>query len=209
METLIEGGVIEKRIDEQIVYNELEKKENAIWSLLLASGYLRVVKLRHDRDFRKVFYTLKFTNKEVQIMFESMIEEWFDNGSDLASDFIEAMLAGDIYAMTRQSARFYHGFVLGLMVDKRDDYIIKSNRESGFGRYDVMMTPRDIRDSGMPALILEFKVVNHSIEKSLEQMVKSALRQIEGKKYDMELLKAGVKKENIRHYGFAFEGKKY
>ncbi len=231
METLIEGGVIEKRIDEQIVYNELEKKENAIWSLLLASGYLRVVKLRYDRDFRKVFYTLKLTNKEVQIMFESMIEEWFDNGNDLSSDFIQAMLAGDIYAMNsymndialdtfssfdvagREESRirpenFYHGFVLGLMVDKRDDYIIKSNKESGFGRYDVMMIPRDIRDSGMPALILEFKVVNHSIEKSLEQTVKSALRQIEEKKYDMELLKVGVKKENIRHYGFAFEGKK-
>ena len=103
---------------------------------------------------------------------------------------------------------FYHGFVLGLMVDKRDDYIIKSNKESGFGLYDVMMIPRDTENSNLPGLILEFKVINHSMEKSLEETVKYALQQIEEKKYDTELLKARVKKENIRHYGFAFEGKK-
>ena len=231
MEILIEGGVIEKRIDEQIVYNQLEKRENAVWSLLLASGYLRVVKIRYEGDFRKRYYTLKLTNKEVEQMFEIMIEEWFDNGSNMTGDFIEAMLAGDLYAMNsymndialdtfssfdvagKEESRirpenFYHGFVLGLMVDKRDDYIIKSNKESGFGRYDVMMIPRDTENSNLPGLILEFKVINHSIEKSLEETVKSALQQIEEKKYDTELLKAGVKKENIRHYGFAFEGKK-
>ena len=231
MEILIEGGVIEKRIDEQIVYNQLEKRENAVWSLLLASGYLRVVKIRYEGDFRKRYYTLKLTNKEVEQMFEIMIEEWFDNGSNMADDFIEAMLVGDLYAMNsymndialdtfssfdvagKEESRirpenFYHGFVLGLMVDKRDDYIIKSNKESGFGRYDVMMIPRDTENSSLPGLILEFKVINYSIEKSLEETVKSALQQIEEKKYDTELLKAGVKKENIRHYGFAFEGKK-
>ena len=231
MEILIEGGVIEKRIDEQIFYNQLEKLENAVWSLLLASGYLRVVKIRYEGDFRKRYYTLKLTNKEVEQMFEIMIEEWFDNGSNMADDFIEAMLVGDLYAMNsymndialdtfssfdvagKEESRirpenFYHGFVLGLMVDKRDDYIIKSNKESGFGRYDVMMIPRDTENSSLPGLILEFKVINYSIEKSLEETVKSALQQIEEKKYDTELLKAGVKKENIRHYGFAFEGKK-
>ena len=231
MEILIEGVVIEKRIDEQIVYNQLEKRENAVWSLLLASGYLRVVKIRYEGDFRKRYYTLKLTNKEVEQMFEIMIEEWFDNGPNMADDFIEAMLVGDLYAMNsymndialdtfssfdvagKEESRirpenFYHGFVLGLMVDKRDDYIIKSNKESGFGRYDVMMIPRDTENSSLPGLILEFKVINHSIEKSLEETVKSALQQIEEKKYDTELLKAGVKKENIRHYGFAFEGKK-
>ena len=213
MEILIEGGVIEKRIDEQIVYNQLEKRENAVWSLLLASGYLRVVKIRYEGDFRKRYYTLKLTNKEVEQMFEIMIEEWFDNGSNMADDFIEAMLVGDLYAMNsymndialdtfssfdvagKEESRirpenFYHGFVLGLMVDKRDDYIIKSNKESGFGRYDVMMIPRDTENSSLPGLILEFKVINYSIEKSLEETVKSALQQIEEKKYDTELLKA-------------------
>ena len=231
MEILLEGGVIEKRIDEQIVYNQIDKKENAIWSLLLASGYLCVVKLRVEGELRKKIYTLKITNKEVQMMFESMIEEWFDNGNDSNENFIEAMLVGDLYAMNsymndialdtfssfdvagREESRirpenFYHGFVLGLMVDKRDDYIIKSNKESGFGRYDVIMVPKNIENSKLPALILEFKVINSSIEKSLEETVQAALKQIKEKKYDTELLKAGVKKERIRHYGFAFEGKR-
>ena len=231
MEILLGGGVIEKRIDEQIVYNQLDKKENAIWSLLLASGYLCVVKLRFEGELRKKIYTLKITNKEVQMMFESMIEEWFDNGNDSNENFIEAMIVGDLYAMNsymndialdtfssfdvagREESRirpenFYHGFVLGLMVDKRDDYIIKSNKESGFGRYDVIMVPKNIENSKLPALILEFKVINSSIEKSLEETVQAALKQIKEKKYDTELLKAGVKKERIRHYGFAFEGKK-
>ena len=231
MEILLEGGVIEKRIDEQIVYNQIDKKENAIWSLLLASGYLCVVKLRVEGELRKKNYTLKITNKEVQMMFESMIEEWFDNGNDSNENFIEAMLVGDLYAMNsymndialdtfssfdvagREESRirpenFYHGFVLGLMVDKRDDYIIKSNKESGFGRYDVIMVPKNIENSKLPALILEFKVINSSIEKSLEETVQAALKQIKEKKYDTELLKAGVKKERIRHYGFAFEGKR-
>ena len=165
------------------------------------------------------------------MMFESMIEEWFDNGNDSNENFIEAMLVGDLYAMNsyindialdtfssfdvagREESRirpenFYHGFVLGLMVDKRDDYIIKSNKESGFGRYDVIMVPKNIENSKLPALILEFKVINSSIEKSLEETVQAALKQIKEKKYDTELLKAGVKKERIRHYGFAFEGKR-
>ena len=94
------------------------------------------------------------------------------------------------------------------MVDKRDDHIIKSNKESGFGRYDVIMVPKNIENSKLPALILEFKVINSSIEKSLEETVQAALKQIKEKKYDTELLKAGVKKERIRHYGFAFEGKR-
>ena len=100
------------------------------------------------------------------------------------------------------------GFVLGLMVEKRDDYIIKSNKESGFGRYDVMMIPRNVKTGNLPAMILEFKVMNSNKEKTLEETVSSALAQIEEKKYDTELINAGVKKENIRHYGFAFEGKK-
>ena len=139
------------------------------------------------------------------MMFESMIEEWFDNGNDSNENFIEAMLVGDLYAMNsymndialatfsnfdagkhvagREESRirpenFYHGFVLGLMVDKRDDYIIKSNKESGFGRYDVIMVPKNIENSKLPALILEFKVINSSIEKSLEETVQAALKQI-------------------------------
>ena len=161
------------------------------------------------------------------MMFESMIEEWFDNGNDSNENFIEAMLVGDLYAMNSymndialatfsnfdagkhasersQPERFYHGFVLGLLVEVRDLYEVRSNRESGYGRYDVILIPRNLdRD----AMILEFKV-KETEEKTLQETVQKALAQIEIKKYDAELKERGIPKERIRHYGFAFEGKK-
>ena len=104
-----------------------------------------------------------------------------------------------------ESERFYHGFVLGLMVELEDKYRITSNRESGFGRYDVMLEPMN-QDN--PAIIIEFKVRDSKKEKSLEDTAKRALEQIEEKKYDEELFARGSAKERIRHYGFAFCGKK-
>ena len=232
MEILIAGGIIEKNIDEQIVYNQLEQNENAIWSLLLASGYLKVVivHIYMSTDVKQV-YELAITNLETEVMFRNMVKEWFAYVDTEKNNFVKALISGDIDAMNsymkdialdtfssfdvagREESRvrpenFYHGFVLGLMVDKADDYIVKSNKESGFGRYDVMMIPKDSKAGGLPAMILEFKVMNRSKEKSLEDTVKAALKQIDERRYDTELLNAGVKKENIRHYGFAFEGKK-
>ncbi|MFR2011603.1 MAG: AAA family ATPase [Christensenellales bacterium] len=232
MEKLIDGKTIEKKIDEQIIYNQLEKNENSIWSLLLASGYLKAVSIDvYISDEIVEIYKLAITNNETKSMFRAMIKEWFSDVYSEKKDFLKALTLGDVDAMNqymndialetfssfdvagRENSRvrpenFYHGFVLGLMVEKRDDYIIKSNKESGFGRYDVMMIPRNVKTGNLPAMILEFKVMNSNKEKTLEETVSSALAQIEEKKYDTELINAGVKKENIRHYGFAFEGKK-
>ena len=232
MEKLIDGKTIEKKIDEQIIYNQLEKNENSIWSLLLASGYLKAVSIDvYISDEIVEIYKLAITNNETKSMFRAMIKEWFSEVYSEKKDFLKALILGDVDAMNqymndialetfssfdvagRENSRvrpenFYHGFVLGLMVEKRDDYIIKSNKESGFGRYDVMMIPRNVKTGNLPAMILEFKVMNSNKEKTLEETVSSALAQIEEKKYDTELINAGVKKENIRHYVFAFEGKK-
>ena len=103
-----------------------------------------------------------------------------------------------------QPERFYHGFVLGLMVDLTDRYVVTSNQESGFGRYDVMLEPKDKDDD---AMILEFKVFNPRREASLEDTVQSALAQIEEKQYETALTARGIPSEHIRRYGFAFEGK--
>ena len=100
--------------------------------------------------------------------------------------------------------RFYHGFVLGLLVDLRGRYEVLSNRESGFGRYDVMLSPLHKTDD---AIILEFKVFNPKKEKTLEETAQNALQQIADKQYEQTLLDQGIDKASIRKYGFAFCGK--
>ena len=229
-EKLLRGENIICTIDEQIVYNQLDSNEGAIWSLLLASGYLKVISYETEDAVMSgsiPVYELKLTNLEVKRMFEYMIHYWFEETGGSYNDFVEAMLLGDKKAMNvymnrvaLQSfsyfdtangpsldapERFYHGFVLGLIVDLSKDYVITSNRESGFGRYDVVIEPKDIEKD---AIILEFKVHDEEDEKTLEDTVKAALDQIEEKNYAAGLIAKGFKEENIRKYGFAFKGKK-
>lgn len=223
MEHLLEGETIEASIDEEIVFNQLDDSNSAIWSLLLASGYLRVEDISEDEDN---LYNLALTNFEVQNMFRSMIRDWFDRPSAKYNEFVKALLAGDLVYMNRfmnqmtdsvfsffdtggkpsrqEPERFYHGFVLGLIADSQIAYRITSNRESGFGRYDVMMEPQNKND---PAYIFEFKVYDPEREKTLEDTVAAALRQIKEKNYDAMLAANGIPREHIVHYGFAFEGK--
>ena len=260
MAVLISGGVIEKKIDEQIVFDQLDKNEDAIWSLLLASGYLCIESYKEVGRLKRKIYGLKLTNLEVERMFEVMIEQWFGKEKFNYNGFVKSLLNGDIesmneymnrvtrgvisyfdtgktpsdeeperlascydcrgvangsslnccsnlYAMTEKSSHFYHGLVLGLMVDQVDNYILNSNRESGFGRYDIMLEPIDKNNEKYPGIVIEFKVFNQKKEDTLEETVENALRQIKEKDYDAELIKRGVKEENIYHYGFAFKGK--
>ena len=229
METLMAGGTVEKNIDEQIVFEQLKTNKDAVWSLLLASGYLRVETFRTEGRLNKKIYSLKLTNYEVEQMFGAMIERWFGGADVPYNEFINAMLDGDIESMNEymnrvtrgvisyfdtgktpsdeEPERFYHGLALGLMVDQVDNYILNSNRESGYGRYDIMLEPIDKTNEKYPGIVIEFKVINPRKESSLEETVAVALKQIEEKNYDAELIKRGVKEENIHHYGFAFKGK--
>ncbi len=227
MEELLQGGEIVENFDEQIVFNQLDVNESAIWSLLMASGYLKAVEVEYRGELMRAWYHLRITNLETKDMFETLFAAWFKDATASYHKFIKAMMENDLevmnYYMNRvtqetfsyfdvgngeagleETERFYHGFVLGLMAEQAENYVLKSNRESGFGRYDVMMIPKK---ENLPAVILEFKV-RRAKEKDLEETVQMALQQIEEKNYDAELLTLGIPKEKIRHYGFAFEGKK-
>lgn len=228
MEDLLRGQAITVNFDEQIVYNQLDDNEEAIWSLLLASGYLKVQNIDYRGITLEPWYTLDITNIETLSMFMTMFRGWFKNKDANYNDFVKALLKGSLKEMNiymndvalatfssfdtgkkpsekSQPERFYHGFVLGLLVELRDRYQIRSNRESGYGRYDVMLTPVTEVDD---AIVIEFKVHESDEEESLQDTVRTALDQIKEKNYDAELLLQGIPADRIRHYGFAFEGKK-
>ncbi len=228
MEDLLNGKHLYKEIDEQIIFDQLDHDENAIWSLFLASGYLKVENYTLNEDTGTDLYELSLTNKEVQIMFQKMIRKWFSGTDIVYNDFIKAMLNNDVKSMNiymnkialttfsyfdsgrkpseeAQPERFYHGFVLGLVVELAERYNITSNRESGFGRYDVMLEPKRKDDF---AVIMEFKVRETEEEASLEETANEALEQIERQKYAASLEARGIAAAKIRKYGFAFEGKK-
>ena len=230
MEELLQGKEIIVNFDEQIVFEQLNQDENAIWSLMLASGYLKAEQVEYRGLLREPWYHLKITNLETTAMFTNLFKSWFNQSRTNYNQFIKALLKNDIDALNyymnqitmatfsyfdvdgaeggkSEPERFYHGFVLGLIAEQTDIYEIRSNRESGFGRYDVMMIPKK-RDNRYPAVIMEFKVRNAIKEVNLEESVQAARKQIEEKNYDAELLARGFKKEEILHYGFAFEGKK-
>ncbi len=227
-EDLICGHSIITALDEQIMYGELDGNEEGVWSLLLAGGYLKVLRYEENSDeLEEPNYELCLTNREVRRMFCVMVKGWFRRSSREYNEFIKALLSDDLKAMNHymnkvalatfstfdtgkkpseaaEPERFYHGFVLGLLVDLADRYTVTSNRESGFGRYDVLLEPKREEDG----IILEFKVQDAEEEAELTDTVKAALEQIEKKKYESILTEKGVPKERIRKYGFAFCGKK-
>lgn len=229
MEDLLSGRLLHAQIDEQVVFSMLDADENAVWSLLLASGYLRV----EEFEFSDSGYPeceLKLTNWEVTAMFRRMVAEWFRQPASASAynTFIKALLLGDLDAMNTyinrvasatfsyfdtgknpsgeaEPERFYHGFVLGLLVELSDKYRITSNRESGFGRYDVMLEPLG---SSEDAVIIEFKVCSARKKQTLEDAAAEALDQIDQMRYAADLEAKGIPPERIRRYGFAFDGKK-
>lgn len=227
-ESLLKGEHIYCPIDEQIVFNQLDENPDAIWSLLLASGYLKVLSVEDKVAGKDQIYEIALTNAEVLDMFYDMVRGWFKRSGRNYNGFIKALFADNLKEMNiymnqvalqifsffdsgtrpsdaQQPENFYHGFVLGLLVELSGDYTVTSNRESGYGRYDVMIEPLKKNKN---AYIFEFKVHDPEDEATLEETVQSAQAQIEEKQYAAQLIARGIPEERIRSYGFAFEGKK-
>ncbi|MDE6054262.1 MAG: PD-(D/E)XK nuclease domain-containing protein, partial [Lachnospiraceae bacterium] len=233
VEDLLAGKSFTAPIDEQIVFSQLKGNTNAIWSLLLASGYLKMIETEPFTEERvgEIQYSLTLTNREVLLMFKNMVRGWFgrDKTPVYYNEFINALLNDNVRKMNSfmnkialntfsafdagnkpseetEPEKFYHGFVLGMIVNLADRYKVTSNRESGYGRYDVMIEPFDKNEK---AFIFEFKVLDEDDdEEKLEDTVANTLAQIEEKQYEAVLIADGFDLENIRKYGFAFQGKR-
>ena len=228
-EELMRGGEVEKVIDEQVVFSELATDPDAAWALLLAAGYVTspgpVPEFVATTPRR-----LRLTNHEVELSFDRMVRGWFSPARVRYDQFARALLGGNARVATRcladvtracvssfdagtrpseasEPERFYHGLVLGLLASLRGRYSVESNRESGFGRYDVALVPTDGRDGADPAVVMEFKVFDDYDEETLSDTVARARRQIEEKAYVAGLVARGIAPERIRTYGIAFRGK--
>ncbi len=219
MERLLKGEAIEVPIDLETIIVGIEENENNIWGLMLGTGYLKVDEVV---NLAEGIYKLKIPNYEIKLLFQEIVKSWFNDkvvGNNLNSilkDLVELNLSEfemkfgklveemfsymDVGKNTAEN--FYHAFVLGMLVGLKDSYYVNSNRESGMGRYDIMLEPHDKRKN---SFVIEFKVANDMNEKTLEDVVDSAKRQIEEKDYESNLRERGF--ENITKIVFAFRGK--
>lgn len=220
-EDMLNGKSIITPMSEETSFKTIYENDQALWSLLFASGYVKIINTIED-DHNKI-YELNVTNKEVFYMFNHFLNDWYPKSGYGYASFIQDMLSNAIgrmemslntitetvfsyYDVTgKEPERFYHGFVLGLIYVLKDRYTITSSRESGYGRFDVIMEPNNPYEDH--AIILEFKVYNPKKEESLKNTSLNALKQIEAKKYASILLSHGISEENIYSYGIAFKGK--
>lgn len=208
IETLLAGATITTPLNENIVLRDLEYSEQNIWSLLVFSGYLKPVKMIQQR--LRPLYELAIPNLEVYSFYEETLQNWIQRriGSKRLQNLLHALIQTDFNTFSvllkemvlailsyhdtagDEPEKVYHAFVLGLLTHLMDSYVIRSNRESGYGRYDVLMIPHQKDAHGF---IFEFKKLNHSQEKSQVEAMKNALNQIKKKQYATELRDLGVK----------------
>lgn len=219
IERLLQDEELEVYIDQETVIVNIEQNENNIWGLLLGTGYLKVVETVNKSEG---LYKVKIPNNEIKELFRSIVRNWFNDkviGNDLRSILKDLLtlnlkefekkfdvLVREMFSFMdvgeNTAENFYHAFVLGMLVGLRDTYYVNSNRESGYGRYDIMLEPKDKTAN---SFIMEFKVLENKEEKTIEDTIENAKKQIEEKKYEENLQERGF--ENITKMVFAFKGK--
>ena len=219
-EELLKGNTIETAIDENIIMADIEANENNVWSFLLLSGYLKVVNKIRKED--EIYYEVAIPNVEVKHMYNKIIKDWASESyvSSEYNEMLKALINFDYEVFEEifidyvekslsyfdvsgeEPERVYHGFVLGMLVALNNTHYVLSNRESGYGRYDVMVIPKDITK---PGIIIEFKRARKNNKKTIEQLIEEAKTQIEDKKYETELLSRGI--TDIKKLVIVFKGK--
>jgi len=220
LEELINGNFIYKEIDDTIVMAEVEDSNKNIWSFLLMCGYLKAVKTELRRG--RLNCELKIPNEEVHIFYENLIEKWFQDTmtNQKYEEILSNLVIGDIenfgYAFEefvinnlsyfdvsgKEPEKVYHAFVLGMLISISNTHEVKSNKESGFGRYDVMIIPKNI---SKPGIIIEFKKINVLSKETIDQGTLKAIEQMEEMKYEQELVNSGIK--DIIKLAIVFKGK--
>lgn len=219
IETLLRGEEITVPINFETIIVGIEQNEDNIWGLLLGTGYLKITEVV---NFAESVYKVKLPNYEIKNLFEGIIRDWFSNkviGNDLRS-ILNDLVTLNLYEFERKfivlvrqmfsfmdvgentAENFYHAFVLGMLVGLKGTYYVNSNRESGFGRYDIMLEPKDQNGN---SFIIEFKVLDDMLETTIEQTIENAKKQIIEKRYEENLIERGFK--NITKIVFAFKGK--
>ncbi|MBW9159382.1 PD-(D/E)XK nuclease domain-containing protein, partial [Clostridium tagluense] len=220
LEELIAGNSISKAIDDSIVMSEVEDSNENIWSFLLMCGYLKAIKTENIEGISQC--ELKIPNKEVLIFYNNLIEKWFKESTTNQKYelMLKTLITGNIEIFAglfkefvinnisyfdvsgKEPERVYHAFVLGMLISLSKGYEVKSNKESGYGRYDVMIIPKDVSKIG---IIIEFKKIDDFLSYTIEEGTAKALKQIEDKKYETELLEKGIK--DIVKLAIVFKGK--
>lgn len=223
---LILGKSVKTKLDQRVEISILKGSTSTVWSTLIIGGYLKATNISVIEDDYRNDYTLTCTNKETRFLLSKLVEDWFRPCRDSYNNFLKALLANEVKYMNmyfqqiavetfdsfinfqrsarKEAEQFYYAFALALSINLLDRYVLTSNRESGYGRYDIMLEPINKDDN---AYIIEFKVHKPKKESTLEDTVAAALAQIEEKKYDNILIEKGVPADKIYKYGFAFEGK--
>ncbi len=219
LEVLIHGNCIKAKIDENVAFEELREDESNIYGFLLFSGYL---KAEYDKSVgNEAVYNLTIPNIEVRLIYERKVSEWINRGyeSNKLQEMLKALVTGEIKIFERYLQDFvvstlsyfntsrnieavYQAFILGLLVNLNTHHV-KSNRESGFGRYDIMAIPKDKRGKG---IIMELKTIDDFEGENKESSLNKALKQIEDMRYEDELRDQGVR--DILKLGVTFDGKR-
>lgn len=221
LETLIRGKSIEKAIEENVILKQIPVREDFMWTFLLMGGYLKQSEKRRDEFSGKMYYTLTIPNMEVRMTYVQIIDNYFTTkiGNEKLEIMLKALIDGDVRLFEKmlrkvvlavfsyhdfggEPEKVYHALVAGLLIWISNTHEVKSNRESGYGRYDIMIIPHD---PSLTGYVMEFKTVDPEENETVETATAAALAQIEEKKYETELIQRGIK--NYKKLAIVFKGK--